>query len=226
MRWLHVAIGTVVLLASCKQSHMDPLAIDRSYFPLSTGRYWIYDVDSIGYWGFADSVIISSYQIREDIDSFFIDETGGQTYRIVRSFRRSEADPWIATDVWSANYTASTAEKVEENLRFIKQVYPIAEGRKWYGNAYIQTDSPLVYLSDWLYRYRDVHRPFSLDGLQFDSTITVIQKDLQNIIEQIYYEEKYARGVGLIRKIEKNISTQPGKPWDGFEITYRLRAYQ
>lgn len=218
--------GVALLLAmACQQHSQDPLTIDRSYFPLETGRYCIYDVDSVGYWGFADTVIIATYQIREDIDSAFTDDTGGQTFRILRSYRKSDADPWVVTDVWSANYTPATAEKVEENLRFIKQVYPIAEGRRWYGNQYIPTDSPLVYLKDWQYRYRNVHRPAAVGDFQFDSTITVVQKDQQNVIEQIYYEEKYAKNVGLVYKVEKNISTQPGQPWDGFEITYRLKEY-
>ncbi|MDW8394011.1 MAG: hypothetical protein RMK52_07170 [Chitinophagales bacterium] len=226
MRWCWLVALIILLLTACRQSHLDPLAIDRSYFPLETGRYWVYDVDSIGYWGFADSVVVSSYQIREELDSAYTDAGGRQSFRIVRSFRRSEQDAWVATDVWSANYTPTTAEKVEENLRFIKQVYPIAEGRKWYGNNYIQADSPLTDLQDWLYRYRNVHRPFAVNGFEFDSTITVVQHDQQNVIEQIYYEEKYARGIGLIYKIERNISTQPDKPWDGFDITYRLRDYQ
>ncbi len=210
----------------CTEQFTEPLQIDTAYFPLQTGRYIIYDVDSIGYWGFADSVIVRSYQIREEIDSPYVDASGQKAYRLVRSYRKSQNDPWVITDVWSAMRTATTAEKVEENLRFIKQVFPISEGRRWYGNAYINTDSPHTWLAGWVYKYEQVHTPSTIGNFYFDSTITVVQRDMENAIEKMYFEEKYARRVGLIYKVEEHLLTQPGKPIDGYSIVYRLNDYE
>ena len=75
----------LLIIFSCKKNSTEPTAIDMSYFPLVTGKYIIYDVDSLGYWEFQDTIIHSQYQIKEEIDSPFIDNTGNQAFRIIRS---------------------------------------------------------------------------------------------------------------------------------------------
>src|SRR6187399_3339537 len=99
----------MLIIFSCKKSSYPPLAIDKSYFPLVTGRYIIYDVDSLGYWGFKDTVVHHTYQIKEEVDSPYIDNEGNTAYKIIRSRREDESSPWTITDVWSANLTDHTA---------------------------------------------------------------------------------------------------------------------
>jgi len=217
--------SVVLISASCKKDSTEPLAIDESYFPLMIGKYIIYDVDSVGYNSFDNSSRISNYQIMEQVDSPFIDNAGNQAFKILRSRRTNADSAWVATDVWSANLTDHTAEKVEENLRFIKLDFPIELNREWYGNAYIQTDSPLQYLSDWQYKYTAVHQPLLINGNSFDSTVTVSQHDDENVIEQTIYTEKYAKHVGLIYKLEEQLSTQPGQSPDGFIITMQINSH-
>ncbi len=130
---------TVLIFFSCKKNSTEPLPIDESYFPLITGKYIIYDVDSFGYWAFHDTVLHAHYQIKEEVDSPFIDNTGNQAFKIIRSRREDESSPWLVTDIWSANLTDHTAEKVEENLRFIKLDFPVILNREWFGNSKIQT---------------------------------------------------------------------------------------
>ncbi|MCY7410871.1 MAG: hypothetical protein LH473_11400 [Chitinophagales bacterium] len=196
------------IFSSCKKNSEEPIAIDKSYFPLQSGKYIIYDVDSIGYSDFFDSTFVSKYQIKEEIDSAFIDNEGNAAYRIYRSRRNTDTDSWVITDVWSANLTDYTAEKVEENLRFIKQYFPIQINRQWYGNAKIQTTGSLSFLDGWKYEYTEIHAPLTINSLYFDSTITVTQHNEVNFIAQKIYIEKYAKNVGLIYKFEDSLSIQ------------------
>ncbi|MFI5135815.1 MAG: hypothetical protein ACHQD9_08185 [Chitinophagales bacterium] len=218
-------ISSILFIASCKKDSTEPLAIDESYFPLITGKYIIFDVDSVGYNSFDNTTKTSIYQIMEEVDSPYIDNAGNQAFKIIRSRRANADSAWIATDVWSANLTDHTAEKVEENLRFVKLDFPIELNREWYGNAYIQTDSPLQYLSGWQYKYTAVHQPLLINGNSFDSTVTVSQHDDENVIEQTIYTEKYAKHVGLIYKLEEQLSTQPGQSPDGFIITMQVNSF-
>jgi hypothetical protein len=214
-------------LVSCqKEEGVPPLQIDFRYFPLETGRYIVYDVDSIGYNSFDGSTQVSSYQIEERVDSSFVNDAGSESFKIIRSRRKDENSVWFITDVWSANITETTAEKVEENLRFIKLHFPVQLNSRWYGNNYIQTDSDLVYLADWVYEYTAVHAPAAINGLAFDSVLTVMQFEEQNLIEDIRYQEKYASGVGLVYKEERNISTQPGESPNGFSIVMQVKEYR
>ena len=215
----------LLIFFSCKKNSTEPIAIDESYFPLVTGKYIIYDVDSLGYWEFHDTLIHSHYQIKEEVDSPFIDNTGNQAFKIIRSRREDESSPWIVTDIWSANLTDHTAEKVEENLRFIKLDFPVLLNHQWYGNSKIQTDSNLAFLAGWKYEYSSVHQPLTLNGLSFDSTVSVTQFVDSNVIQQYIYREKYAKNVGLIYKYEDSLSTQPTHPWDGRIVTMTVTEF-
>jgi len=215
-----------IVISSCqKDSTQSPLTIDKKYYPLVTGKYIIYDVDSTGYNSFDNSTKTSIYQIMEQVDTPYTDNTGNEAFKIVRSRRPDENSGWVITDIWSANLTDHTAEKVEENLRFIKLDFPIQLDRQWYGNAFIETDSPLEYLNDWVYEYTSVDRPLSINGNSFDSTLTVSQYDEENLIEQNVYMEQYAKHVGMIYKLEQRISTQPGAYPDGFKIVMQIKEH-
>ena len=213
------------IISSCKKESTDPLVIDKSYFPLETGRYILYDVDSTGYSSFDGSVKVSNYQIKEELDSPFIDNEGNEAYRIIRSRRENDTSAWRTIDIWSTNLTDHTAEKVEENLRFIKLDFPVNLNKRWYGNAKIQTDSNQAYLDGWIYEYTSVNAPLTINGLSFDSTITVLQHDEENLIGQTIYIEQYAKDVGLIYKKEEQLETQPGFPADGFIIEMKVKEF-
>lgn len=210
---------------SCKKSSISPPVIDESYFPLETGKYIVYDVDSVVYSNFSNSTDSFSFQIMEYVDSSYLDASNEIAYRIIRSRRAGENSAWVVHDIWSANLTDHRAEKVEENLRFIKMDFPVLLDKTWKGNSLINTDSPLVYLSDWDYQYTEVNGQFSLDTMQFDSVVTVTQHDEENAIEKNIYIEKYAKHVGLIYKEEQSLETQPGQYADGFILTYTIREH-
>lgn len=61
--------------------------------------------------------------------------------------------------------------------------------KTWAGNSYINTDSPLVYLDDWEYKYTDVNETFDTYAGTFDSVITVLQHEDINAIQTVLYQE-------------------------------------
>jgi hypothetical protein len=207
-KYLFAVLFFTGIISSCKKNSIDPVAIDTKYFPLNTGKYIIYDVDSTGYSDFGNPTYTSHYQIKEEVDSPYLDNEGNTAYRIYRSRRNSDTDAWVITDVWSANLTTYTAEKVEENLRFIKQDFPIMLNRQWYGNGKIQTTGNLSFYDGWKYEYTAIHVPLTINSLSFDSTITITQHNEVNFIAQKIYIEKYARNVGLIYKYEDSLGIQ------------------
>lgn len=206
----------IVIISSCQDSPVEPVPFDTSYFPLSTGKFIIYEVDSIVMSDFFNTTDTVHYQLMETVDSSYIDATGRNAFRIIRSRLDSMNGVWRITDVWSANVTETTAEKVEENLRFIKLSFPVLLNKTWAGNSYINTDSPLVYLDNWEYKYTDVNETFDTYAGTFDSVITVLQHEDINAIQTVLYQEKYAKHVGMIYKEEQNFETQPGSYPNGY----------
>ena len=91
------------------------------------------------------------------------------------------------------------SKKVEENIRFTKLVFPIKNGEYWNGNAY----NDLLFCE---YTYDSIHEPYELNSFSFDSTVTVLQKDLYTAVDYQNAYEVYAKNVGLIYKKDINLS--------------------
>jgi hypothetical protein len=222
----------IVLLASCKKNDDTVVDLKYDYFPADSGRYVVYDVDSVLFDGFFDPPVIDtvSFQIKERVESIFNDNEGRPTMRIERYRRDSVNGSWNILNVWTATRTATVAERAEDNLRFIKLVFPPRTGDKWKGNAYLQITDPIDYMDDWDYEITSVDVPYMVNGMSFDSSLTVLQHDEENLIEKIYSEEVYATGVGLVYKqmmhLKKDVTaTFPQGSKDGFIYTVRLKEY-
>ena len=130
--------------------------------------------------------------------------------------------------VYFSNLLSTRAELVEENLRFIKLIFPPVVGTVWQGNSYINTSDDLAWLSDWEYEYIAVDAGMSLGGIGFDSTLTVNQADdSENLLEYIFSEEIYAKRVGMISQkvshLERNSFT--GDWTSGFVLTFTVDSF-
>ncbi len=205
----------VFILSSCKK---DPItsASDKSanYFPLQVGRYMIYNVDSIHFNDVTMTSDTTHFQLKEEIGSSFNDSTGGVTYIIKRYRRSSDTLNWYETEEWNATVNKSRAEKTENNLRFVKLIFPIVNDVKWNGNQYIDTSNGLAMYEEWEYKYSEVNTGKIMNGLAFDSTTTVTELDNENLIEKDFEQEVYAKNYGLIYRIQEHVSKQNvTTPW-------------
>ncbi len=199
--------------SSCKKDKAIAPDMGYTYFPNQVGRYIVYNVDSFYYDDFNKKTDTFKFQLKEKIQSVFTDNENRPTIRLERYIKNYStsipynAMTWILKNVWTENRTLTTAEKVEENLRYIKLVFPVNENQKWNGN--IQNTLP-----EWNYEYDFFDLPRTIGGIYFDSVLQVNQYDdkLSNLVEHKYYIEKYARNVGLIYKQVIDVESQPGNP--------------
>ena len=202
MKRILLFASLVFFLFSCKKDEpVTPIDLGYNYYPDHLGRYVIYDCDSIVYVDLGDDTLDYKFQIKEKIDSFFIDNEGRPALRIARYKKMIQNDSviianpqWVLQDIWWANKTTTNVQVVEENVRFVKLVFPVELDKTWNGNAHNT-------LSGWDYEYTSVDDPLTLGTLQFDRTLTVKQYNSGAI--PLYYKnytEKYAKGVGMIYK--------------------------
>lgn len=198
-------IYTAVALAlavACSDDRLEPEPVDTAYFPLSAGSWITYQVDSTRYDDFNMVVHERSLQVREYSSGLFTDASGTERHRIVREYRDHAGQPWGAAgyDIWAASLEGSQAIRVEENQPYLKLAFPLRQGKQWDGNVYIDIDpaGPLGYLEGWDYRISSLDAPLSINGLDFDSTVTVIQQATGTLIDTVGAREIYARGLGLV----------------------------
>lgn len=201
---------------SCKKKDELPPDLGYNYFPEQVGKYVIYDVDSFYYDDFFSPVKIDTtkFQLKEKIQSTYLDNQNRKTLRLERYVRYYNplvpysSLPWVLRDVWAANRTATTAEKVEENERFIKLAFSVKRGQEWDGNAQNT-------LGEQTYSYEFINQPRTIGGTAFDSVLQVNQRDESSNVNIYYYIEKYAKRTGMVYKQVINIESQP----DGTLIT-------
>ena len=117
-------------------------------------------------------------------------------------------EDWQIKDVWNISKSDGTIERVEENLRFIKMVFPVDDGLRWEGNAFIDPNISNSFNGNSIktyefwdndYFYSDVDQAEQIGNLTFDSIATIIQSDNENtqLFNYRYSVEKYARDIGL-----------------------------
>ena len=197
-------LSILVFLSAC-EGETEDLMIDlgQDYFPVSINHSITYQVDSIIYNAFTESVDTLSRQVREVVLNEGTDLENRPRYEIARYVRKNTATPWeeVTPRVGYVVLTERVAERVEENQRFVKLTFPPEENAQWPGNEFLDTDDDVwaVY-NDWLYRYEDIGSPQNVNEMYFDNTITVVQNDFSTLKDKIYGKEIYAKGVGLVYK--------------------------
>lgn len=223
----------IIVAVSCNKTDDFQTDFKYEYFPTDSGRYVEYQVDSITWNSFFDPPQVDTVQfyVREEYKETFTDGGGNQVRRIERFSRTDTSLPWMLTDVWSAGIDANKAIWNEENLRFVKLVFPPTPGLTWRGNQFINVDEGPNFLDDWTYELTELDVVKSVNGMNFDSTLTVILHADSNLIEKTYAREVYAKGVGLVEKewqwlTKNNVNVPfPQGTEDGFIIKQRVTAY-
>ena len=188
--FLLLLIVPVILSACKKEESAQPIDPGYDYFPIKTGTWVEYQVDSI--WrddGFEvhDTV---SYRLKQVIAADYTDPEGRPSQRIER-FILNAQDEWVIRDVWTATRSATALEITEENVRKLKISFPVREARTWDANIYNTEDELLV-------AARDVDEPYVLGNFSFEKTFAVRSTVPANLVRTRDLEEIYAHGVGMI----------------------------
>ncbi|MCI5054868.1 MAG: hypothetical protein MRY83_02100 [Flavobacteriales bacterium] len=212
------AIVFFLLISSCKKESSVSINLGKNYYPSGAGHWSIYNVDSTFY-GLED--VMKSYQLKEVVDSSYFDN--GKEIQIIKRYsRRLNQVNWTILDIWTSTISEERIEKVEENQRKVKLIFPVKENKTWNGNV-------LNAGEEQEYRYTDVDTRITLDTMVFDSALTVVQQDKDYLTHRWYAEEKYSRNVGLVYFERDSIhfytNTSGGITQEGFSVKMTLISH-
>ncbi|MCT4582080.1 MAG: hypothetical protein N4A35_11730 [Flavobacteriales bacterium] len=190
-----ITLLIALLFIGCKKKDV-PATINfhYNYIPTELGQWNEYKVTEISHstTGAHDT---TQYFLKEIIT----EQLDATTYRLERYWRTSTTENWEIKDVWTSKKTASAYQQTEENVKYTKLIFPVKGGQIWNGNAY-NSEAELSY------KYDSIHNPYSINNINFDSTVIVVQQDNVNAIEYQKAKEVYAKDVGLIYKSDKDLS--------------------
>lgn len=226
---LLLVIGSVICFSSCdEETQVIDLEEGMDYFPLEIGHNLIYEVDSINF--ITGGTIIDSTHtfVRENVVDTLLDNEGNTLYKIERFERKSDTLDWNIRDVWTASKDANRAFRTEENLRFVKLIFPLKEERVWESTAFIDKGmivtvgggETMELFKNWESEVLSVNQLETIGGIEYPEVATISHADSENLIEYRYVIEKYAKNVGLVYREMWILNTQ--NTADG--LTWREKA--
>jgi hypothetical protein len=200
---LKISLLLIVVFSACKKQEpaFSTLDLKYDYFPLELGTFKEYKIDSIVYDDFTNTIDTFSFFIREEVKEQFLDNAGRETFRIERFIKTNPNSSWIIRSVWTANLLTTRAERNEENLRYVKLIFPPKEGATWNGNEF-------NILGTQTYTIDYIDQEETIGNIYHEKVLKVIQKDVFNLIRTEKYTEKYALGVGLIERKFTDLETE------------------
>ncbi len=231
-------------VASCNKTETLQTATIKDYYPIALGKFQIFKVDSFVYVNFGQTKERRSHIVKDTVDAAITDNLGRLSFRVRRLFR-SEIDTtqWLDQMTYLVTPTNTSLEVVEENLRVIRLQMPVREFVTWNGNRYLPDDIYPEFgfnstthsrLASWEYSYENVDMPAIVNGLAYDSTVTVTSsandstgfppKGLTVPAFKTLWAETYARGVGLVSRhismeeFQPKSSSYPTGYYSGFEV--------
>lgn len=209
-----ILLLSIISFSCSKDKEIEPSDMGYAYAGLTLGKYVVYDVDSLFYDDFNSTIDTSEYKIKELVAESYTDLEGEEAFKINRYKRNNDTLPWVLIDVWNAKLVERNYQKVEENVRYVKLVFPPKANLNWDGN--IMNNEPTLY-----YQYTSIDAPETIGNTAFERVVTVVQdEDESNLINPVLFEEKFAYGVGMVYKRSMSLERNNlSSPWRGYDVT-------
>jgi hypothetical protein len=209
---VYTFLASLCLASACNDRMTLPSPdMGYQYFPLEVGQSWDYRVDSIVFDDRPNGNALDTFSsfLRYQVRDTFIDLLGEKAYEIVLSHRQSSDDPWQAHAIWTAKRTTDDVQLNEGNLRFVKMRFPLRPGVLWQPTTYIDasTEVPvgtelIEAYTNWQGAVLSIGSAEVIGDFDFDAVMTCMQADDDNQLERRFVREKYARGVGLVERMD------------------------
>lgn len=199
--FLVILISIIIISACEKENDENVVFIGTEYFPLDTGNYIIYKITEITIDAPSHYYDTAEYYIKEVFESKIIDNQNDEAVRIERYIRTESNQNWVINNVWSAKIVNNSAQKVEENLRYVKIRFPAKENLSWNGNLFNE-------LPEKSYSITSIHTEFEINEFSFDSCLTITHTFSESLINKDFEAEIFAWNIGLVYKEITNLNSQ------------------
>lgn len=170
------------------------------YYPIEKGQYRIYYTRLITY-SLDGSVDTTNYLTKEVVEDSITYVDGSARMLLGRYSADLGTNEWKKDSLWLVNVTTTNIVVSEANVDYIKLAFPVEEKLSWDGNAFNSRDEEI-------YELNNLNTTYEYDTLSYESALTVVHADLidpAKLTSDDYRIEVYAKGVGLVHKLKKQI---------------------
>jgi hypothetical protein len=239
-------LAAPLIFAGCSKTQTYPVTPAASYFmPLQVGKEITYRLDSLTFYYYGQLDTVTSYLAKDSVELATTDNSGRPAWLITRYLSDTTGTvPWYPSETYVVVPTSTDLEVTENNLKFVKLVYPVKSGFTWSGNDFLPYNpfqdlfvfsyDSHIDLEAWTYEYEQVNTPYTVGGQVYDSSATVLaDSDYLNVpivdptvpASAAYWSETYAKNVGLIYRHTVMWEYQPptlNGTQEGYKIGFEM----
>jgi len=209
----------VVFLNQCKNKTESFVSTGPAYFDYKPGDLREYDLDSSAYVWTSGQLAKFHFLVKEKVIDTFTDLSGNIALRVEQYISRDTGLTYSFYKLNSIYLDAFGSQRVEENQRYVKMVFPISGKRRWDGNIY----NNLGYHE---YSYTGIDIGFSNNYLASTNCVEVTQQDDSTLISRDKQVEIYTKVKSLVYKYDKSIEYNPSGQPQGHIVIWNLRRIQ
>ena len=198
-----ILVFALIGLSACNKTiEPDDKRLGYVYFPLEIGHYVVYEVDEKNYTILDSNRVF--YQLKEVVSDTFTNLSGQKQFVLERYRRNNELENWQIDSVWSALRTGSQAIKFENNIPYIKLIFPVERNSSWNGNAYNDK-------GERTFRISEFRRNRRFGEINLPNTVKVLMGNDSSLVTQIKREEIFAENIGLVfmERINVRFKSEP-----------------
>lgn len=218
MKYLIYTLLLIGVFVSCKKPNTyNETEKGYTYFGMEQGRFVEYHVQYMNHDSLLNQHDTLEFYYKTVIGDEYIDNEGRKGYEFLRYKKDSLNGDYTFLSKWAIFLADNKAQLVEENQRKVKLVFPVKKNQIWDVNMYNSLGQQNTH-------YETTHTSLSYSNLNFDSTSTVEYKRFKTLIDDQLEQEIYAKGVGMIYKISRELQFQFGipTPYKGTEWYYTI----
>lgn len=226
--YTYLYLVTACLVLACSKSEDNSFEYKYAYYPLQKASWIIYSVDSIVHTENGQLVKHDTFhfQVKELIDSSFIGLDNEFYWQFSVFSRMDSVSPWSNQRIGLVKRTITTVQRDFNGINLIKLVFPPNKDYSWNTNVF-NNESKNSELIDSICLFKEIDQPLKLGKFSFDSSLTVLQSDYEDLINKGYAEEKYVKNVGMVYKKMLELGKQnASNPWSmpetGYDVTYTI----
>lgn len=174
------------------------------YFPFQPGTNYLYQVDSVIYDRFNQTVDSVESKIRVRYTEVFKDSTGKDALRVERD------NPMIGFNqpgnriITSMRLDNNRIVDFSDTGRVVRMVFPVRRNKEWNPNMFNERPPQVA-------RYDSVGVPFMLDSILYPETVKIKYLEIKTFLTEISQFEVYAKNTGLIYSENTFIERFDGK---------------
>jgi len=209
-----ILVAALLALACCKKDKNQNFTVNYqyNYYPIDSGHYIVYNVDSVSFYydGINYNRDTVHYQMKAMFGDTIHDLLDSVNFLISYYTRPDSNSAWTGPYVTYGLRTLTNMQIVENDIRFIKLVFPPSLNEAWNGNLYVPTTGAYTTFLNWNYYYENVDTSVVIYGQTYNNALIASEVNSIDQLQKNVRTEIYAQNVGLIYQEWESLNKENG----------------